>query len=152
MTIGKVILLVEDNRDDEELAILALQKSNIANEIVVARDGVEALELLFGTRVQPGGGDTRLQPQVVLLDLNLPRISGLEVLKRLRADERTRLLPVVVLTSSREEEDIVNSYSLGANAYVRKPVEFGSFADAVKALGLFWLVLNQPAPRSRGGP
>lgn len=150
MTNRKVILLVEDNRDDEELAILALQKSNIANEIVVARDGVEALEVLFGTTVQ-SGGDTRLQPQVVLLDLNLPRISGLEVLKKLRADERTRLLPVVVLTSSKEDEDIVTSYSLGANAYVRKPVEFGRFAEAVKALGLFWLVLNLPPPASRGG-
>ena len=149
MTTEKVILLVEDNPDDEELAIRALEKSNVANKIAVARDGVEAIEFLFATGMH-AGRDTRFQPQVVLLDLNLPRLSGLEVLKRLRADERTRLLPVVVLTSSKEEEDIITSYSLGANAYVRKPVEFRSFADAVKTLGLFWLVLNERPPK-RGG-
>lgn len=149
MTNEKVILLVEDNPDDEELAIRALEKSNVANKIAVARDGVEAIDLLFGTGTH-AGRDTRLQPQVVLLDLNLPRLSGLEVLKRLRADERTRLLPVVVLTSSKEDEDIINSYALGANAYVRKPVEFGSFADAVKTLGLFWLVLNERLPKRSG--
>jgi two-component system, response regulator len=149
MTNEKMILLVEDNPDDEELAIRALEKSNVAHKIAVARDGVEAIEFLFGTGMH-AGRDTRLQPQVVLLDLNLPRLSGLEVLKRLRADERTRLLPVVVLTSSKEEEDIITSYSLGANAYVRKPVEFGSFADAVKTLGLFWLVLNERPPKRAG--
>lgn len=144
MTDERQILLVEDNRDDEELAVRALRKHNVANKITIARDGAEALELLLGP-----GADTRLRPQLVLLDLNLPRLSGLDVLKRLRADERTRLLPVVVLTSSKEEEDILNSYSLGANAYVRKPVEFGRFVEAVKTLGLFWMVVNEPPPQRR---
>jgi two-component system response regulator len=144
----KQILLVEDNRDDEELAVRALRKHNIANKITVARDGAEAVDLLLGSGAS-AGADTRLRPQVVLLDLNLPRLSGLEVLKRLRADERTRMLPVVVLTSSKEDEDILNSYSLGANAYVRKPVEFGSFVEAVKALGLFWVVVNESPPQKR---
>ena len=142
MTGEKLILLVEDNRDDEELAIRALRKHNVANKVAVARDGVEAIEFLLGSGGQ-GGNDVRPLPQVVLLDLSLPLLSGLEVLKRLRADERTRLLPVVVLTSSREEEDIVKSYSLGANAYVPKPVEFGKFVEAVQTLGLFWMVLNE---------
>lgn len=141
----KFILLVEDNPDDEDLTLRALAKHNLANGIVVVRDGAEALEFLSGTG-KHAGRDTRLMPQIVLLDLNLPRLSGHEVLKRMRADERTRLLPVVVLTSSREEEDVINSYSLGANAYVRKPVSFDRFVDAVKALGLFWLVVNEPPP------
>jgi two-component system, response regulator len=139
----RTILLVEDNPDDEELTRRALRKQNIANDIVVAHDGVEALAFLHE---QPGNQ----LPQLVLLDLNLPRIDGLEVLRRIRAHERTRTLPVVVLTSSKEDEDVLQSYSLGANAYVRKPVDFANFADAVKALGLFWLVLNQTAPRTSG--
>jgi two-component system, response regulator len=142
----KLILLVEDNRDDEVLTLRALKKNHIANEVVVARDGVEALDFLFGTG-KHAGRDTTIQPQVVLLDLNLPLIGGIEVLKRLRADERTRFLPVVVLTSSKEDEDVNNSYAEGANAYVRKPVEFAQFAEAVKTLGLFWLLLNESAPR-----
>jgi two-component system, response regulator len=142
----KMILLVEDNPDDEALTLRALRKNHIANEVVVAHDGVEALDFLFGTGIH-AGRDTRDLPQIVLLDLNLPRISGLEVLRRVRADERTRLLAVVVLTSSKEDEDVIQSYSLGANAYVRKPVEFDRFTEAVKNLGLFWLLLNEPAPR-----
>jgi two-component system, response regulator len=142
------ILLVEDNPDDEELTRRAFQKNNVANEVIVARDGVEALEYLFGTGAH-SGRDLSIQPQVILLDLKLPRIDGLEVLKRIRGDARTRLLAVVVLTSSKEEEDIVQSYSLGANSYVRKPVNFTDFISAVKTLGLFWLLLNEvPAPRS----
>jgi CheY-like chemotaxis protein len=141
---NKVILLVEDNEDDEVLTLRALKKNHIANEVVVARDGVEALDFLFGTGAH-AGRDTSRQPQVVLLDLNLPRISGHQVLERMRADARTRHVPVVVLTSSKEEEDVMQSYALGANAYVRKPVEFGQFTDAVKTLGLFWLLLNENA-------
>jgi CheY-like chemotaxis protein len=142
----KIILLVEDNHDDEILTLRALKKNLIVNEVVVARDGVEALDFLLGTGPH-AGRDTALLPQVVLLDLNLPKIGGLEVLRRLRADERTRFLPVVVLTSSKEEEDVLTSYSNGANAYIRKPVEFGQFTDAVKTLGLFWLLLNESAPK-----
>ena len=138
----RFILLVEDNPDDELLTLRALKKNNIANEVVIARDGAEALEFLFGTGAH-AGRDTSVQPQVVLLDLNLPKISGHEVLKRVRADARTRLLPVVVLTSSKEEEDLLQSYTNGANAYVRKPVEFAQFTEAVKTLGLFWLILNE---------
>jgi two-component system response regulator len=145
MSDDKLILIVEDNQDDEMLTLRALKRNQIANEVVVARDGAEALDFLFGTG-KYAGRDTRVQPQVVLLDLNLPRIGGLDVLKRLRADERTRFLPVVVLTSSKEDEDVLTSYSNGANAYLRKPIEFGQFSEAVKTLGLFWLVLNQPAP------
>lgn len=141
-----VILLVEDNDDDEVLTLRALKKNRIANEVVVARDGVEALDYLFGTGAH-AGRDTSVQPQVVLLDLNLPRISGHEVLTRMRADPRTKYIPVVVLTSSREEEDLLQSYSRGANAYVRKPVEFGEFNEAVKTLGLFWLLLNEKVRR-----
>jgi two-component system response regulator len=143
------ILLVEDNPDDEELTLRALKKNKILNEVVVAHDGVEALDYLFG-RGAYEGRDTGNQPQVVLLDLNLPRIGGLDVLRSIRADPRTKLLAVVVLTSSREDEDLVRSYSLGANSYVRKPVDFTQFSDAVKTLGLFWLLLNEapPAPRS----
>jgi two-component system, response regulator len=140
-----VLLLVEDNEDDEVLTLRALKKHHIANDIVVARDGVEALDYLFGSGAHDGR-DTKIQPQLMLLDLNLPRISGLEVLKRVRADERTRMLPIVVLTSSKEDEDVIQSYTLGANAYVRKPVEFAQFSEAVKTLGMFWLLLNQPVP------
>jgi two-component system response regulator len=144
------ILLVEDNPDDEELTLRALHKNNVLNEIVVAHDGVEAIEYLFGTGPHTGR-DLSIQPQVILLDLKLPRIDGLEVLKRVRSDDRTRLLSVVVLTSSKEEEDIVRSYSLGANSYVRKPVNFADFIAAVKTLGLFWLLLNE-IPPTRSGP
>jgi two-component system response regulator len=144
----RFILLVEDNPDDELLTLRALKKNNIANEVVIARDGVEALDFLFATGAH-AGRDTAVQPQVVLLDLNLPRISGHEVLKRLRADARTRHLPIVVLTSSKEEEDLLESYSNGANAYVRKPVEFSQFTEAVKTLGLFWLILNERVPPPR---
>src|SRR5688572_32387226 len=147
----KLILLVEDNRDDEELAIRALKKNNIQNAVVVARDGVEALEYLFGPGSGSGSGgdaDAPVLPQVILLDLNLPKLNGLDVLRRIRAEQRTRFLPVVVLTSSKEDEDILNSYSLGANSYVRKPVDFAQFIEAVKTLGQFWLSLNElPAMR-----
>jgi two-component system, response regulator len=142
----KVILLVEDNRDDEELALLAFRKSNLANKVVVARDGAEALDYLFGTG-SLAGHDSPVLPQLVLLDLKLPKIDGLEVLKRLRADPRTRRLPVVVLTSSREEQDLIESYDLGANSYVRKPVDFARFAEAVQQLQMYWLVLNEAPPR-----
>ena len=145
----KDILLVEDNPDDEALTLRALKKSNILNKVIIARDGAEALDYLFGTGMYEGRNSS-VQPQVVLLDLNLPRISGLEVLRRLRADERTKLTPVVVLTSSKEEEDMLASYSLGANSYVRKPVDFGDFAKAVNNLGLYWLILNESPPRRRG--
>ncbi len=141
----KVILLIEDNSDDEELALLAFQRSNVANDVVVARDGVEALDYLFGTGPH-AGRDVSILPQVVLLDLKLPKVDGLEVLRRVRADPRTRRLPVVVLTSSKEEEDMIGSYDLGANSYVRKPVEFERFVEAVKQLQLYWLVLNEPPP------
>jgi len=138
----KVILLVEDNPDDELLTLRALKKNNISNEVVVARDGVEALDYVFGTGAYTGR-DTCVMPQVVLLDLKLPRMDGLEVLRRLRADERTMLLPVVILTSSDEDQDIMDSYSLGANSYIRKPVDFAQFSEAVRQLGLYWLVLNR---------
>ncbi|HHI93195.1 MAG TPA: response regulator [Gammaproteobacteria bacterium] len=144
----KVILLVEDNPDDEALTLRALKKNNILNKVVVARDGEEALEYLFGTG-RYAGRDTSIQPQVVLLDLQLPKISGLEVLKRLRADKRTMLQPVVILTTSSEEMDVVASYENGANSYTRKPVDFNQFIEAVKQLGLYWLVLNE-APVKRG--
>jgi two-component system response regulator len=144
----KPILLVEDNQDDELLTLRAFKKNNIFNEIVVAHDGVEALDYLFGTGAHAGRDPDDL-PQLVLLDLNLPRIGGLEVLRRVREDPRTKLLPVVVLTSSKEEEDVVRSYSLGANSFVRKPVEFDQFTQAVKTLGLYWLLINEPAPGHR---
>ena len=142
---NEVIMLVEDNPDDEALTVRALRKSKVMNEIVVARDGVQALDYLFceGTHA---GRDTSEMPQVVLLDLKLPKLDGLGVLRRLRADERTRLLPVVRLTSSNEEQDRVNGYGLGANSYVRKPVDFEQFVAAATQLGLYWLVLNEPAP------
>jgi two-component system response regulator len=141
----KVILLVEDNADDEELALLAFKKSNIANQVVVARDGEEALDYLFGTGAH-AGRDVRVLPQVALLDLKLPKVDGLEVLQRVRADPRTRRLPVVVLTSSKEEQDLVESYDLGANSYVRKPVDFAQFVESVRQLQLYWLVLNEAPP------
>jgi two-component system, response regulator len=141
----KIILLVEDNPDDELLAIRALKKNNIMNEVVVARDGAEALDYLFGAGAY-AGRDMSVMPQIILLDLKLPKIDGLEVLRRLRNDERTKLLPVVVLTSSREERDLTESYSLGANSYIRKPVNFGQFTEAIRQLGLYWLVLNEPPP------
>jgi CheY-like chemotaxis protein len=141
----KVILLVEDNSRDEALTRRALKKSNIVNEVVCARDGVEALDYLFGIGTQ-AGRDITVRPQLVLLDLKLPKLNGLEVLQRIRADERTRRLPVVVFTSSSEEEDMIKSYDLGANSYVRKPVDFDQFLEATKQLGLYWLVLNQAAP------
>ncbi|MCF6257298.1 MAG: response regulator [Gammaproteobacteria bacterium] len=145
----KVILLVEDNPDDEALTLRALKKNNILNEVVVAHDGEEALEYLFGTGKYEGR-DTSIQPQVILLDLQLPKINGLEVLKRLRADKRTMLQPVVILTTSSEEMDVIASYENGANSYTRKPVDFNQFIEAVKQLGLYWLVLNE-APVKRGG-
>ena len=143
----KTILLVEDNPDDEALTLRALKKNNIVNEVVVAHDGVEALDYLFGTGIY-AGRDLALMPTVVLLDLKLPRIDGLQVLQRLRADERTRLLPVVVLTSSHEDVDLLRSYSHGASSYVRKPVDFIEFVEAIRNLGMYWLILNQPPPRS----
>ncbi|RMH32675.1 MAG: response regulator [Nitrospirae bacterium] len=141
----KVILLVEDHPDDEELTMRALAKNNIINEVVVARDGVQALEYLFGTGAYAGRDMTKM-PEIVLLDLKLPKVDGLEVLRRLRADDRTKFLPVVILTSSKEEQDIIKSYQLGANSYVRKPVDFQEFTKAVQQLGLYWLILNEPAP------
>jgi two-component system response regulator len=149
MAEDSVILLVEDNPDDEALTLRALRAAGVRNEVVVARDGVEALDYLFGTG-RHAGRDIGLLPQVVLLDLKLPRLDGLEVLRRIRSDERTRLLPVVILTSSTEDRDRVEGYRLGANSYVRKPVDFGQFAEAVRQLGLYWLLLNQPPPRRRG--
>jgi two-component system response regulator len=142
---NSVILLVEDNPDDEELTLLAFRQSNLVNEIIVARDGVEALAYLFGTGAQAGPGLPEL-PAVVLLDLKLPKIDGLEVLRRIRSTSRTRLLPVVILTSSREEQDILTGYSLGANSYVQKPVGFEKFTAAVQQLGLYWMLLNERPP------
>ncbi len=148
---SKVILLVEDNATDEKLTVLAFKRSGVANEVIVMRDGAAALDYIFGTG-EHAGRDVSVLPSVVLLDLKLPRIDGLEVLRRIRADERVKLLPVVILTASKEEEDVLNSYSLGANAYIRKPVGFHEFAQAAKTLGLFWLLLNEPAPLPRGAP
>ena len=145
---GKIILLVEDNPDDELLILRALKKNEILSQVVVARDGAEALDYLFGTGAY-AGRDTSVMPQVVLLDLRLPKLDGLEVLKRLRADERTNLLPVVILTSSDEERDIAACYSLKANSYIRKPVDSVQFSEAVRQLGLYWLVLNQGPPSKR---
>ncbi|MGH7683428.1 MAG: response regulator [Candidatus Acidiferrales bacterium] len=144
------ILLIEDNPDDEALTLRALQKNNIKNEVVIARDGAEALDYLFGIGTH-AGRDTRLMPHVILLDLKLPKVSGFEVLKALRTDARTKLLPVVILTSSNEERDRIEGYGLGANSYVRKPVEFGSFIEAVRNLGLYWLILNESAPLTKNG-
>jgi len=145
---NKAILLVEDNPDDEALTLRALKKNNIMNEVIVAHDGAEALEYLFGTG-KFTGRNTDFIPQVVLLDLKLPKVDGLEVLRRLRADQRTKLLPVVILTSSTEEQDRIKGYDLGANSYVRKPVDFSQFIDAVRQLGLYWLILNEAPPVRR---
>jgi two-component system response regulator len=149
MTKGARILLVEDNPDDEALTLRALRRNNILNELVVARDGADALEYLFGEG-RYAGRDTRDQPSLILLDLKLQKIDGLEVLRRLRADPRTKLLPVAVLTTSNEENDIAMSYRLGANSYIRKPVDFTQFMDAVRQLGLYWLALNISPPRTGG--
>ena len=144
----KIILLIEDNPDDEALTLRALKKNNIKNEVVVAHDGAEALDYLFGTGSYTGR-DLTIMPQLTLLDLKLPKVDGLEVLRQLRANELTRLLPVVILTSSNEEQDLIHGYGLGANSYVRKPVDFGQFIDAVRQLGLYWLILNESAPTTR---
>ena len=138
----QVILLVEDNPDDEALTLRALKKNNITNKVVVARDGVEAIDYLFGTGKYQGRDPANV-PQIVLLDLKLPKLDGFEVLRLLRADARTRLLPVIILTCSAEQRDLVQGYGLGANSIVRKPVDFDQFVDAVKQLGLYWLVLNE---------
>jgi len=144
---NRVIMLVEDNLDDVELTLRAFRKNNISNEVVVTRDGVEALDYLFGTGAYTGR-DLSVMPAVILLDLKLPRIDGMEVLRQLRSDERTELLPVVILTSSKEEQDLINGYKFGANSYIRKPVDFTQFMEAVRQLGLYWLVLNELPPRS----
>ena len=141
-----VILLVEDNPDDEALTIRALNRNNISNEVFVARDGVEAMDYVFAKGVH-SERDINDLPRLVLLDLKLPKADGLEVLKQIRADERTKRLPVVVLTSSKEEQDLVDSYNLGVNSYIRKPVDFTLFTEAVRQVGLYWLVLNEPPPR-----
>jgi two-component system response regulator len=148
--LSKTILLVEDNPDDELLTRRALKRNKIGNDVVVARDGVEALDYLFATGPY-SGRDAADLPQVVLLDLKLPKVDGLEVLRRLRADERTRLLPVVILTSSREQQDLVDGYGHGANSYIRKPVDFAQFVESVRQLGLYWLVLNETPPARAGG-
>ena len=147
---NRAMLLVEDNPTDEKLTVRAFKKSGVTNEVVVVHDGAEALDYLFATG-KYAARDPVL-PAVVMLDLKLPRIDGLEVLRRIRADERTQCLPVVILTASKEHEDVARSYSLGANAYVRKPVDFGEFAEAAKTLGLFWLLLNEPPPARPGAP
>ena len=143
---NKMILLVEDNPDDEALTIRALKKNHIGNNLFVVRDGAEALDFLFCTGAY-ADRDPRDKPEVILLDLKLPKVDGLEVLRRIRADEKTRVLPVVILTSSNEEQDRIKGYSLGANSYVRKPVDFNQFIEAVRQLGLYWLVLNEAPPK-----
>jgi two-component system response regulator len=147
---GQIILLIDDNPDDVEMTLMAFRKSNIANEVVVVTDGQEALDYLFGTGAWEGR-DSLVMPHMVLLDLKMPRVGGLQVLRRMRADPRTKLLPVVVLTTSNEDKDIISSYDLGANSYVRKPVDFEQFVEAVRNLGLYWLVINErpPAPFGR---
>ncbi len=145
----KIILLVEDEPDDEALTLRALKKSNIKNKVVVAHDGVEALDYLWG-RGEYANRDTNSMPQVILLDLKLPKMDGLEFLRHIRSDKRTKLLPVVIMTSSREEKDIINGYSLGANSYIRKPVDFEKFGEAVQQLGLYWLLLNEAPPSIAG--
>ncbi len=140
-----MILLIEDNPDDQALTLRALKKNNIGNRVVIKQDGAEALDFLF-CQGADAGRDPHDLPQVILLDLKLPKIDGLEVLRRIRSDERTRLLPVVILTSSKEEQDMINGYGYGANSYVRKPIDFNQFVEAVNQLGLYWLVLNEPPP------
>jgi CheY-like chemotaxis protein len=141
-----IILLIEDNPDDEALTLRALKKKNIANEVVVARDGAQALDYLFA-KGEFKDRDGSILPAVILLDLKLPKVDGLEVLKEIRSHQRTRFLPVVVLTSSNQEQDLLNSYSYGCNSYIRKPVDFDQFAEAIAQLGLYWLVLNQSPPK-----
>lgn len=141
----KIILLVEDNSDDEALTLRAFKKSNITNQVVVARDGAEALDYMFGVG-KHAGRDVGELPQIILLDLKLPKVDGLEVLRRIREDSRTKLVPVVILTSSNEQEDRRNGYGLGANSYIRKPVDFTKFIEAVQQLGLYWLLLNENPP------
>jgi two-component system, response regulator len=146
----KTILLVEDNPDDVELTLRAFKKNNILNPVIIAKDGVEALDYLFGTGMH-AERDMKEMPVVVLLDLKLPKIDGMEVLKRIRRDSRTKLLPVVILTSSAEQTDVINGYNLGANSYIRKPVEFNQFVEAMRHLGLYWLLWNEPPPAGRWG-
>jgi two-component system response regulator len=141
----KIILLVEDNPDDVDLTLRAFKKNNIMNKVVIAKDGVEAMDYLFG-RSRYARRDVNDLPVVILLDLKLPKIDGLEVLKSIRQDERTKLMPVVILTSSTEEKDLINGYMMGANSYIRKPVEFNQFVEAMKHLGLYWLLWNEPPP------
>lgn len=145
---SRVILLVEDNPNDVELTLRAFEKSSVLNEIVVVRDGEQAIQYLFSTGPHADRDPARM-PEVVLLDMKLPKIDGLGVLRRMRADGRTRRLPVVMLTSSKEEKDVLSSYDLGANSFVRKPVDFGEFVEAANQLGLYWLVMNEPAPPGR---
>ena len=147
---SRVILLVEDNPNDVKLTMHAFEKSNISNEIIVVGDGEEAIDYLFATG-RHADRDPKVIPEVILLDLKLPKIDGLGVLRRLRADERTRRLPVVMLTSSKEENDVASSYNLGANSFVRKPVDFDQFIEAARHLGLYWLVMNEPPPRQENG-
>ena len=145
MSRNHIILLVEDRADDVELTLRAFEKANVANEIVVAGDGEEAINYLFALG-RHAGRDSKVMPRVVLMDLKLPKIDGLGVLRRIRADERTRRLPVVIMTSSKEERDVIQGYNLGANSFVRKPVDFVQFVEAAKLLGLYWLVINEPPP------
>lgn len=145
MTQKSVLMLVEDNPDDEELTLLAFERNNISNEVVVAHDGVEALDYLFGTGLYTDR-DMSVMPALILLDLQLPRINGLEVLRRLRADNRTKLIPVVILTTSTEQQDLINSYNFGCNSYIRKPVDYDQFLTAVHQLGMYWLILNEAPP------
>ncbi len=146
---SRIILLVEDDPDDAALTVRAFRKSNVTNEVKVVTDGVEALDYLFATGPYEGR-DVRNLPAVVLLDLNLPKMGGIEVLKRLREDKRTKMLPVVILTSSKEERDVIDGYLNGANSYIRKPVDFNQFAEAANHVGLYWLVLNEPPPTLEG--
>jgi len=150
-TDNRIILLVEDNPGDEALTLRALKKNNIRNEVVIAHDGVEALDYLFCTGANAGREPPQL-PELVLLDLKLPKVDGLEVLRRIRGDERTRLLPVIMLTSSLEDRDVIESYAKGCNSYVRKPVDFTEFTEAVRQLGLYWLVINVGVPKNRNAP
>ena len=145
MTLNGVILLVEDNPNDVELTLRAFEKSNLGSEIVVARDGEQAIQYLFASGPHVNRNPTAM-PDLVLLDMKLPKLDGLGVLRRMRADKRTRRVPVVMLTSSREENDVASSYDLGANSFVRKPVDFGEFVDAAKRLGIYWLIMNEPPP------